>query len=282
MIVMGNSLVFVKKMNNDLTTKREHLLSILKGYGSLLVAYSGGVDSTFLLAVAHEALKKNLTAITAESQLHPASEIKAAKAFAQELGVKHMLIHSREMSQAGFKANTKKRCYLCKKYLFKDLLKIASDRRIKHVAHGANLDDLEDFRPGFDAAREMKITAPMVDAVLTKNDIRMLSKQMNLKTWNKPPMSCLATRIPYGTQITTEKLKMIEKAEQIILGLGFTGCRVRLHSKVARIEVDPDDVERILNQGVRSSIVGKLREIGFSHVAVDLEGYQQGSMNRSF
>jgi len=122
----------------------------------------------------------------------------------------------------------------------------------------------------------------MVDTGLTKNDIRMLSKQMNLKTWNKPPMSCLATRIPYGTQITTEKLKMIEKAEQIILGLGFTGCRVRLHSKVARIEVDPDNVERILNQGVRSSIVGKLREIGFSHVAVDLEGYQQGSMNRSF
>jgi len=269
-------------MNNGLTTKREHLLSILKGYGSLLVAYSGGVDSTFLLAVAHEALKKNLTAITAESPLHPASEIRAAKAFAQELGVKHMLIQSREMSQADFKANTKKRCYLCKKYLFEDLVKIAYDLGFKHVAHGANLDDLEDFRPGFDAAREMKITAPMVDAGLTKNDIRMLSKQMNLKTWNKPPMSCLATRIPYGTQITTEKLKMIEKAEQIILGLGFTGCRVRLHSKVARIEVDPDDVERILNQGVRSSIVGKLREIGFSHVAVDLEGYQQGSMNRSF
>jgi len=281
MIFMRNSLVFVKKMSNSLTTKRERLISILKGYGSLLIAYSGGVDSTFLLAVAHEALKKNLTAITAESPLHPATEIKAAKAFAQALGVKHMLIQSREMIQADFKANTKKRCYLCKKYLFEDLLKIASDKRIEHVAHGANLDDLEDFRPGFDAAREMKIKAPMVDAGLTKNDIRMLSKQMNLKTWNKPPMSCLATRIPYGTQITTEKLKMIEKAEQIILNLGFTGCRVRLHSKVARIEVNPDDVERILNQGVRSSIVGKLREIGFSHVAVDLEGYQQGSMNRS-
>jgi pyridinium-3,5-biscarboxylic acid mononucleotide sulfurtransferase len=268
-------------MNNGLTTKKERLLSILKGYGSLLIAYSGGVDSTFLLALAHEALKKNLTSITAESPLHPASEIKAAKAFAQELGVQHLLIQSREMSQTDFKANTKKRCYLCKKYLFEDLTKIAYDLRIKHVAHGANLDDLEDFRPGFDAAREMKITAPMVDAGLTKNDIRMLSKRMSLKTWNKPPMSCLATRIPYGTQITTEKLKMIEKAEQIILGLGFTGCRVRLHSKVARIEIDPSDVERIFNQGVRSSIVEKLREIGFSHVALDLEGYQQGSMNRS-
>jgi uncharacterized protein len=280
MIFMDNGLVFVKKMNNGLKTKRERLISILEGYGSLLIAYSGGVDSTFLLAVAHEVLKKNLTAITAESPLHPASEIKAAKAFAQELGVKHMLIQSREMSQAEFKANTKKRCYLCKKYLFKDLLKIARDKNIEYVAHGANLDDLEDFRPGFDAAREMKITAPMVDAGLTKNDIRTLSKQMNLKTWNKPPMSCLATRIPYGTQITTEKLEMIEQAEQVILGLGFNACRVRLHAKVARIEVDPGDIERILEQGIRSIIVGKLREIGFSHVAVDLEGYRQGSMNR--
>lgn len=281
MIFIGNSSLFVKKMNNGLTTKREHLISILKGYGSLLIAYSGGVDSTFLLATAHEALKKNLVAITAKSPLHPVRENQDAKAFAQELGVKHMLVQSREMSQADFKANTKKRCYLCKKYLFEDLVKIAYDLGIKHVAHGANLDDLEDFRPGFDAAREMKITAPMVDAGLTKNDIRTLSKKMNLKTWNKPPMSCLATRIPYGTQITTEKLKMIEKAEQVILALGINACRVRLHAKVARIEVDPGDIERILDQGVRSSIVGKLRGIGFSHVAVDLEGYQQGSMNRS-
>ena len=281
MIFIGNSSLFVKKMNNSLTSKRERLISILKGYGSLLIAYSGGVDSTFLLAVAHEALKKNLVAITAKSPLHPVMENQDAKAFAQELGVKHMLVKSREMNLPDFTANTKERCYLCKKYLFIDLLKIARDKNIEYVAHGANLDDLEDFRPGFDAAREMKITAPMVDAGLTKNDIRMLSKQMNLKTWNKPPMSCLATRIPYGTQITTEKLEMIEQAEQVILGLGFNACRVRLHVKVARIEVDSADIERILEQGVRSSIVGKLREIGFSNVAVDLEGYQQGSMNRA-
>jgi len=273
--------IFVKKMNNGLTTKRERLISILKGYGSLLIAYSGGVDSTFLLATAHEALKKNLVAITAKSPLHPVRENQNAEAFAKELGVKHMLIQSREMSQADFKANTKKRCYLCKKYLFEDLVKIAYDLGIKHVAHGANLDDLEDFRPGFDAAREIKIMAPMVDAGLTKNDIRTLSKKINLKTWNKPSMSCLATRIPYGTQITTEKLKMIEKAEQVILALGVNACRVRLHAKVARIEVDPGDIEKILDPVVRSSIVGKLRGIGFSHVAVDLEGYGQGSMNRT-
>jgi len=267
-------------MNNGLKTKREHLISTLKSYGSLLVAYSGGVDSTFLLATAHEALKKNLVAITATSPLHPVKESQEAKAFAQKLGINHLFVKSREMSQSDFTANTKRRCYLCKKYLFKDLLKIAREKNIKYVAHGANVDDLEDFRPGFDAAREMNIMAPMVDAGLTKNDIRTLSKQMNLNTWNKAPMSCLATRIPYGTQITIEKLRMIERAEQVILDLGVSSCRVRVHDKAARIEVDPGDIERILHQRIRSNIVGKLRKIGFSHVAVDLEGYKQGRMNR--
>ena len=271
---------FVRKMNNDLKTKREHLISILKGYGSLIVAYSGGVDSSFLLATAHEALRKNLVAITAKSPLHPVRENQEAKTFAQQLGVQHLFVKTREMSRSDFMPNTKRRCYLCKKYLFKDLLKIARDKNIKYVAHGANVDDLEDFRPGFDAAREMNIMAPMVDAGLTKKDIRMLSKQMNLKTWNKAPMSCLATRIPYGTQITMEKLKMIERAEQVILDLGVTACRVRVHDKTARIEVDPGDIEKIVEQGIRSTIVGKLRKIGFSHVAVDLEGYGQGRMNR--
>ena len=271
---------FVKKMNNELKTKRGHLISILKGYGSLLVAYSGGVDSTFLLATAHEALKKNLVAITVKSPLHPVRENQEAKAFAQQLGVHHLFVKTREMNRPDLVANTKKRCYLCKKYLFKDLLKIARDKNIEYVAHGANVDDLEDFRPGFDAAREMNIMAPMVDAGLTKKDIRMLSKQMNLKTWNKPSMSCLATRIPYGTQITIEKLRMIERAEQVILDLGVTSCRVRVHDKTARIEVDPGDIERIMEQEIRSTIVAKLRKIGFSYVAVDLEGYGQGRMNR--
>lgn len=267
-------------MNNDLKTKRGHLISILKSYGSLLVAYSGGVDSTYLLATAHEALKKNLVAVTVKSPLHPVRENQQAEAFAQQLGIIHLFVKSREMSRPDFTANTKKRCYLCKKYLFKDLLKIARDKNIEYVAHGANIDDLRDFRPGFDAAGEMNIMAPMVDAGLSKKDIRTLSKQMNLKTWNKPSMSCLATRIPYGTQITIEKLKMIERAEQVILDLGVTSCRVRLHDKAARIEVDPGDIEGIMDQGIRSTIVAKLRKIGFSYVAVDLEGYGQGRMNR--
>jgi len=280
MIITNESSRFVKKMDNGLTTKREHLISIIKSYGSLLVAYAGGVDSTFLLAMAHEALKKNLVAVTAKSPLHPARENQDAKSFAQKLRVRHLFVKSTEMSRSDFTANTKRRCYLCKKYLFKDLLKIARENNLEYVAHGANVDDLKDFRPGFDAAREMNIMAPMVDAGLTKKDIRTLSEKMNLKTWNKPSMSCLATRIPYGTQITFEKLKMIEKAEQIILDLGVTSCRVRVHDKVARIEVDPVDIERILDQEIRSTVVGTLRKIGFSHVAVDLEGYGQGRMNR--
>lgn len=266
---------------NSVIKKKDHLRSTLKGYGSLLVAYSGGVDSSFLLAVAHEALNKNLLAVTSASPLHPEREIREAIDFAKLLGVEHMVIQSREMQRGDFISNTKERCYLCKKYLIEELLKISNHRNIQHVAHGANIDDLSDYRPGFAAAQEMGIKAPLVDAGLTKNDIRRLSKQMNLITWNKPPMACLATRIPYGTSITIKDLKMIEQAEQVLTNIGFTGCRVRVHDKVARIEVDAGDIERIIDRKTRSLIVEKLRKIGFIHVAVDLEGYCQGSMNRA-
>ena len=271
----------MKMIQDSLIKKRKRLISILKGFDSLLVAYSGGVDSTLLLAVARETLKKNLIAITATSPIHPSRETQEAKAFAKGLGVYHMIMQSREMSRSDFKVNTKNRCYICKKSLFEDLLKIACNKGIKYVAHGANVDDLDDFRPGFAAAQEMGIKAPLVDAGLTKNDIRTLSKHMKLKTWNKPQMACLATRIPYGRPITTKDLKMIEQAEQFILSFGFTACRVRLHGNVARIEVNPGDIEKMLDQKVRSSVIEKLREIGFTYVAVDLEGYQQGSMNLS-
>ena len=266
---------------NHLTEKRDRVLSILEGYGSLLVAYSGGVDSSFLLAMACNALNTKLIAVTAVSPLYPEWETREASDFAKSLGVEHLIIQSKIMQRADFISNTKERCYLCKKHLIEDLLKISNDRGIEYVAHGANIDDLDDFRPGFAAAQEMGIKAPLVDAGLTKNDIRRLSKQMNLTTWNKPPMACLASRIPYGTPITVSNLKMVDQAEQVLFGLGFIGFRVRVHGKVARIEVDFRDIERIIDQKTRSLVVEKLRKIGFSHVAVDLEGYHQGSMNRA-
>jgi uncharacterized protein len=260
--------------------KKERLVSVLNTFDGLMVAFSGGVDSTFLLAVAQEVFPEKLVAVTAESPVHPRREKQAAVDVARELGVRQIVLPSREMSQPDFVANPQNRCYVCKKYLFEDLIKLASEIGIPHIAHGANRDDLADFRPGFEAAREMGIHAPMVEAGLTKNDIRKLSQEMNLKTWNAPPLACLATRIPYGTPLDKKMLAMIDRAEEIILSLGFTSCRVRLHDVVARIEVDPGDIERIMDQRIRSTIARQLREIGFRFVSVDLEGYNPGSMNR--
>ncbi|UCD31118.1 MAG: ATP-dependent sacrificial sulfur transferase LarE, partial [Desulfobacterales bacterium] len=223
-------------INAHLNAKREHLLTLLKQFDSLMVAFSGGVDSTFLLALAHRVLKNNLLAVTADSPLHPAWEKKEAIKFTKNLGVKHLVISSKEMNLAEFRDNPKDRCYICKTMLFEDLWSIAKDKGIEYIAHGATVDDLADFRPGFIAAKEWGIKAPLIDAELTKDDIRILSKEMNLKTWNKPAMACFATRIPYGTPITKKNLNMIARAEKIILDLGFTGCRVRLHDKIARLE----------------------------------------------
>ena len=222
----------------------------------------------------------HLIAVTAESPLHPAWEKKEAVAFTRNRGVRHKIIPSKEMNQPEFRANPKDRCYLCKKILFKDMRAIAKDEGIKHIAHGATVDDLEDFRPGFRAAKELEIKAPLIDAELTKDEIRILSKEMNLKTWNKPSMACFATRIPYGRRITKKDLRRIATAEKVILDLGFTSCRVRLHDKMARIEIDHKEMQRIFDPKNRLVIIKELRKIGFLYVAVDLEGYTQGSMNR--
>lgn len=259
--------------------KRERLASIINGFDSLIVAFSGGVDSAFLLAIAHKLLKKNVVAISATSPIHPSREIEYSKKFADNLGIKHILFKSREINHSGFMANKKNRCYICKKLLFEDILKIASDMGIASIAHGANLDDLDDFRPGLSAAKEMGVIAPLIDAGLSKDDIRLLSKDMNLSTWDKPAMACFATRIPYGTPLTQKALGMIEQAENTIIDLGFKTCRVRCHGKAARIEVNINDIEKILNETNRKTIINKLKKIGFSHIALDMEGYVMGSLS---
>jgi uncharacterized protein len=264
-----------------ITAKRKRLLAILAGYDDLAVAFSGGVDSTFLLAAAKEALGGRLVAITAVSPVHPRRETREAAATARELGVRHLLAPSREMVAPDFVANPPNRCYICKKIVFGEVMRIAAEMGIKRVAHGVNLDDLGDYRPGLRAAEELGVLAPLVEAGLTKADIRALSRRMRLSTWNKPSMACLASRIPYGRPITEEALQMVEQAEEVLQVLGFHGCRVRLHGEVARIEVAPADLKKTLRAAVRAEIVERLKTIGFRHVAVDLEGYVAGSLNRA-
>lgn len=265
---------------DDLKAKKERLISILKNYNSLAVAFSGGADSTFLLAAAHDVLGENVTAITAKSPVHPAREIEFAGKFARNHGVKHVIIQSDEMNLPEFTANNRYRCYICKKNLFPKMVEAASKMGITKLAHGANTDDLKDFRPGSSAASALGIAAPMIEAELSKQDIRDLSKMMLLETWNKPAMACLATRIPYGTAITIESLKMIEEAENALIDFGFGACRVRHHGNLARIELAREDFDTMIHGKMKDSVVGKLKKAGYLYVSMDLEGYIQGSMNR--
>ena len=272
----------LKKMDeNALTFKKENLTRDLKGLDSLLVAFSGGVDSTFLLAVAHQVLGERVMAATASSISYPSREREEAVKFTRDRGIQHIVFRSDETSLPQFLSNSPDRCYHCKKCLSQELIKIAKEKDIKHIAHAANVDDLGDYRPGLKAAEETGIIAPLMDARLTKEEIRFLSKEMGLSTWNKPAMACLASRIPYGNPITKEKLKMVEKAEAFLANNGFRQFRVRHHGPVARIEVDTSDIEKIMETGLRERIVEEFRQIGFLHIAVDMEGYITGSLNRA-
>lgn len=263
-----------------MNAKKEALISILKQSGSLAVALSGGVDSSYLLAMARYVLKNNVIAITADSPVQPSREKNDAAETARQLGVKHIILQSDELKLPAFVSNPENRCYICKKYLFENFIKEASRHGITTTANGMNMDDLSDYRPGFAAIKELGIASPLLDAKLTKSDIRQFSKEMGLSTWDKPAMACLATRIPYGTPITEKALNMIDEAENVLSDLGFKTCRVRHHGNVARIEINPDDYKKIIAGTVKNTIINKFREIGYSHMALDLEGYVSGSMNR--
>lgn len=270
-------------MERDTTAlkKKEDLIRRLKELDSLLVAFSGGVDSTFLLDLAHQVMGDRVLAATASSITYPFREREEAVKFTSERGIQHIVFRSDEASLPEFVSNGPDRCYHCKKFLCQSLIKIADENGLNFVAHAANLDDLNDYRPGLKAAEEMGIISPLRDAQLSKAEIRRLSKEMGLATWDKPAMACLASRIPYGSPITSEKLKMVNDAEEFLSRNGFKQFRVRHHGPVARIEVEGKDIAKVTESEFRKRLVSELRQIGFLHIAVDLEGYVSGSLNRA-
>jgi uncharacterized protein len=268
-------------MNQELNNKFEHLKAYLQELGSVAVAFSSGVDSTFLLKVAHDVLGDHVIAVTAQSCSFPQRELNEAKAFCKKEGIRHFICESEELEIEGFSKNPPNRCYLCKKELFEKIQELAKKEGIAYVVEGSNLDDNGDYRPGLQAVAELGVKSPLRKAELSKAEIRTISKELGLSTWEKQSFACLSSRFVYGEEITKEKLSMIDRAEQLLLDLGFHQLRVRIHGKMARIEVLPDEFERLMQPQIRTEVVEKLTEFGFTYVTMDLKGYRTGSMNET-
>ncbi|MBO6137058.1 MAG: ATP-dependent sacrificial sulfur transferase LarE [Lachnospiraceae bacterium] len=261
--------------------KQEHLKEIIRSYGSLAVAFSGGVDSTYLLKTAHDVLNDKCAAITARSESFPGREYRESAQFCSSWGIRQIAFESGEIETPGYAQNPVNRCYLCKHSLFTSLLRIAGENGLEYVAEGSNMDDNGDFRPGLMAVAELGIKSPLREAGLYKEEIRLLSKELGLPTWDKPSYACLASRFVYGEQITKEKLSMVDRAEELLINMGFKQVRVRIHDKIARIEVTKDDFGRFADDELRDRIYGELKGYGFSYVTLDLKGYRTGSMNET-
>ncbi len=267
-------------MGKSVEDKTARLKEIFRSMGKVLVAYSGGVDSTLLLRVAQESLGGGqVLAVTALSPLYPDRELVAAKRAAQEMGLKHILIESNELEIEGFSKNPSNRCYFCKKELFEEMQDIARKEGIPYIVEGSTLDDERDHRPGRKAIQELGIRSPLQEARFTKEDVRELSKALGLSTWDKPSFACLASRFPYGEEITPEGLKMVDEAEDFLISLGFKQVRVRHYQNLARIEVYPEEISRLMNGSLREKIVDRLKKIGYHYVTLDLQGFRSGSMN---
>ncbi len=261
--------------------KYRSLVEYFRQKGSAAIAFSAGVDSTFMLYAAHEALGDRAVAITALSAFFPGQEASEAEEFCNKYGIRHVVLKEDILKAEGVSENPKNRCYLCKKSLFTDIIKTAADEGVQYVAEGSNLDDENDYRPGAKAIKELGVLSPLKEIGFTKKEIRVLSEKLGLPTWNKPAYACLASRIPYGEELTAEKLLRVEKAEKFLRELGFVQLRVRSHGDLARIEILPEDFERFMKEELRLEIYDKLKSAGFSYVSLDLKGYRMGSLNET-
>ncbi len=262
-------------------SKIEQLKSILSRSNGALVAFSAGVDSTFLLKVAHAILADRAIALTATSPTVPPGELEAAKTFARTLGCRHIIIDSHEMENPSFAQNPANRCFFCKDELYRICRDQASRLGLDNIVDGTNLDDLQDHRPGLKAAEAFGIRHPLVEAEMTKDDIRRYSRELGLSTWDKPSSPCLSSRFPYGTQITLEKLQKVGACEVYLKELGFREFRVRFHDNLARIEVAAGEIDRLLEKATREAVVQRFKQVGFNYVSLDLQGFRSGSLNEA-
>ena len=261
--------------------KEEDLKAYFRQLKSVAVAFSGGVDSTYLLKTAHDTLGDQVIAVTAKSCSFPERELKEAIHFCEKEGIRHFVCESEELDIEGFSHNPKNRCYICKHELFEKIINIAKEQKIAYIAEGSNMDDNGDYRPGLQAVAELGVTSPLRHSKLAKEEIRILSRNLGLPTWDKQSFACLSSRFVYGEEITRDKLSMVDKAEQLLLDMGFHQVRVRIHGNIARIEVLPGEITKIVEEKNRMKIASKLKEYGFDYVTLDLLGYRTGSMTQT-
>ena len=267
--------------SDRLAAKAHRLHELLAGYQSVLIAFSGGVDSAYLAIAAHAILGDRALAVTADSSSYPETHRRLALSIAREFNFAHEVIQTAEMERAEYRANPANRCYYCKDELYSRLTAMARDRGFAVVVDGNNADDRGDYRPGRQAAREHGVRSPLEEADLTKDDIRQLARQAGLASWDEPASACLSSRIPYGQQVTDERLRQIERAEQVVRDLGFRVFRVRHHDTVARLEIAKAEMPRALDPAINAALVSQLKAVGYQYVSLDLQGYRLGSLNEA-